>query len=175
MFFLNDKSDTLDRIQYGDQYQNPLNRDDEGISLEKIKSNEWLFTSSNWTSSASKATPGYLNSQAISGELVSTKTFYCNPCHVTTNANGHNDYVHLHLNPHVKGAFATVSIYTISGELVDKVCVNQLLGTLNTFNWFGQEQSNATLPDGIYIAVAEWWSPEGETHTEKIAISTSQY
>lgn len=175
LFFLNDKSDTLDRIQYGDQFQNPLNRDNEGLSLEKIKSNEGLFYSSNWTSSATKATPGFLNSQAISAEVVSTKIFYCNPCHITTNANGHNDYVHLHLNPHVKGAFASVSIYTISGELVDKVCVNQLLGTLNTFNWFGQHQSNAALPDGIYIAVAEWWSPEGETHTEKIAISTSQY
>ena len=175
VFFVSNKADTLDKIQYGDQFQNPLNRNDEGISLEKIKSQEWLFSPSNWTSSGAKATPGYKNSQAMSNESTSTEIFYCSPCHVTTNINGHSDYVHLHLNPEVKGAFASIRIYTISGEVVSNVCENQLLGTSNTFNWYGQKHTNGLLPDGIYIAVAEWWSPEGEMHTEKIAISTSQY
>ena len=175
VIFLNEKSDTLDRIKYGDQFQNPLNRDDEGISLEKIKPDSPVFTSANWTSCAVGATPGYLNSQSLNQETVSSKIFYCSPCHVTTNLNGNADYVHLHLNPKVQGAFASVSVYTLSGELIDKVCVNQLLGSLNTFNWYGQQQASVALPDGIYIAVAEWWSPNGNTHTEKIAISTSQY
>ncbi|MGN6645917.1 MAG: hypothetical protein ACTHJT_05245 [Cytophaga sp.] len=175
MFFLNSSSDTLDYIEYGDRFQNPLNRKDEGISLEKIRSHDAAFTASNWTSSAVGATPGYQNSQTLGSELLSSNIFYCNPCHATVNLNGNNDYVHLHLNPMVEGAFASVSIYTITGELVDKLCVNQLLGTSNTFNWYGQQQSSAPLPDGIYVAVAEWWSPAGDTHTEKIAISTSQY
>ncbi len=175
LFFLNSNSDTLDHIQYGDEFQNPLNREDEGISLEKIRPNDAGFTASNWTSSAVGATPGYQNSQTLGSEALSSKIFYCNPCHATMNLNGNNDYIHLHLNPMVEGAFASVSIYTVAGELVDKLCVNQLLGASNTFNWYGQQQSSAQLPDGIYVAVAEWWSPSGAAHTEKIAISTSQY
>ena len=175
LFFLNIGADTLDHIEYGDRFQNPLNRDDEGISLEKIRPNDAGFTASNWTSSAVGATPGYQNSQMLGGDPSSSKIFYCNPCHATINLNGNNDYVHLYLNPMAEGAFASVSIYTLAGELVDKLCVNQLLGASNTFNWYAQQQSSTPLPDGIYVAVAEWWSPSGDTHTEKIAISTSQY
>lgn len=171
----NKDSDTLDKIVFNDALQNPLNRNDEGISLEKIDTYKTYFTRANWTSSAMGATPGYTNSQNLLVETDEAKLFYCRPCHVTTDLNGTNDYALLYLNPGVTGAFASVSIYNLAGELVDNVCVNQLLGTENIFQWNGSHHSYKFLSDGIYIAVAEWWFPDGKTSTAKIALSTSQY
>ncbi len=171
----NDVSDTLDTITFNDALQNPLNRNNEGISLEKIDPYKTYFSSANWTSSAAGVTPGYVNSQHLSVIGEETQPFYCQPCHITTDLNGRNDYVLLYLHPSAAGAFASISIYTLSGELVDKVCVNQLLGNQNMFQWNGLHQSNTLLGDGIYIAVAEWWLPNGKVRTAKIAISTSHY
>ncbi len=173
--FTSNNADTLDQIYYGDQFQNPLNRNDEGISLEKIIASEAFFSGSNWTSSASKCTPGYINSQNYLSGDIPEKIFYCNPCHVTTNLNGADDYALLHLNQMVNGCFANISIYKLSGERIEDLCINQLLGSSNTFQWNGQQHGGGTLEDGIYVAVAEWWSPDGKTFTSKIALSTSQY
>lgn len=175
LIMTNEASDTLDDIPFNDDFQNPLNRDDEGISLEKIDLNKTYFTAANWTSSAVGATPGYINSQNLLTTKEGPQPFYCEPCHITTDLNGKNDYVLLHLNPSAAGTFASISIYNLSGELVDKVCVNQLLGKENMFQWNGAQQSNMLLSDGIYLAVAEWWSPNGKVTTSKIAISTSHY
>ena len=175
LLFVSNTTDTLDRISYGDAFQNPLNRSDEGISLEKIVASEPDFSSGNWTSSAVKSTPGYVNSQHYSDINPSESPFYCNPCHVTTNLNGVNDYVLLHLNQKTSGCFATIGIYRLSGEKIQDLCMNQLLGSSNTFQWNGQQYGAGLLQDGIYIAVAEWWSPDGKSFTSKIAISTSQY
>ena len=171
----NEMPDTLDMITFNDDLQNPLNRSNEGISLEKIDAYKTYYSAANWTSSASGATPGYINSQNLSAPPEESQPFYCQPCHITTDLNGRNDYVLLYLNPSTTGTFASVSIYTLAGELVDKVCVNQLLGNQNIFQWNGQQQSNTLLTDGIYIAVAEWWLPNGKMRTAKIAISTSHY
>jgi|GEM_PF-5485782 len=175
LLFVSNGADTLDRVSYGDAFQNPLNRSDEGISLEKIVASKVDFSSGSWTSSAVKCTPGYINSQHYSDINPSESPFYCNPCHVTTNLNGANDYVLLHLNQKAGGCFATISIYRLSGEKIQDLCMNQLLGSSNTFQWNGQQYGTGPLQDGIYVAVAEWWSPGGESFTSKIAISTSQY
>lgn len=173
--WLSQNGDTLDQINYGDTYQNPLHRNTEGYSLEKISSSESNFYASNWTTSAVYATPGYLNSQHIQSFSIQHKPFYCNPCHVTTNLNGVNDYAVLHMGEATQGCFGSIGIYRLSGEKVIDLIVNQSLGSINAFQWNGQQQGGTLLEDGIYVAVAEWWSPDGKTYVSKIAISTSQY
>jgi hypothetical protein len=175
LIWLNNSGDTLDRVSYGDAYQNALHRDTEGYSLEKISSSVFGFYPANWTTSAVYATPGYVNSQQAQASGVHPKPFYCHPCHVTTNLNGVNDYALLHIGEMAQGDFGSISIYRLSGEKVVDLVVNQLLGSSNTFQWNGQQQGGGMLEDGIYVAVAEWWSPDGKTNVSKIAISTSQY
>lgn len=173
--WINQNGDTLDQVYYGDDYQNALLRDTEGYSVEKISSSDPYFYSANWTSSAVRATPGFKNSQQLPANVVQQKSFYCNPCHVTTNLNGINDVVLLHLEEISQGSFGSIRIYRISGEKVADLIVNQPLGSANAFQWNGQQQGGGLLEDGIYIAVAEWWSFNGQTFISKIAISTSQY
>lgn len=174
LIWLNQNGDTLDHVCYGDAYQNPLHRNSEGYSLEKIYSSAPNFYAANWTTSAVYATPGYVNSQQMYTGT-QHKPFYCNPCHVTTNLNGVNDFAVLHLGEAVQGCFGSIGIYRLSGEKVIDLIVNQSLGNTNTFQWNGQQQGGALLEDGIYVAVAEWWSSDGKTYVSKIAISTSQY
>ncbi|WP_157446971.1 hypothetical protein [Cytophaga aurantiaca] len=168
-------SDTLDQVYYGDSYHNPLLRNTEGYSLEKVSSSDSYFSVSNWTTSAVNATPGYINSQHEVSDKIQQKGFYCNPCHVTTNLNGVNDYVMLHLNEAAQGCFGSIGIYRLSGEKVLDLLVNQSLGNMNTIQWNGQQQGGALLEAGIYIAVAQWWTSNGQVYVSKIAISTSQY
>ena len=175
LIWLNHNGDTLDHISYGDAYHNVLHRNTEGYSLEKISSYEPNFYAANWTTSAVHATPGYGNSQQAQTNGTQHKVFYCNPCHVTTNLNGVNDFAVLHVGEAAQGCFGSIGIYKLSGEKVIDLVVNQSLGKTNSFQWNGQQQGGALLEDGIYVAVAEWWSSDGKTHTSKIAISTSQY
>jgi len=175
LIWLNPNGDTLDQVSYGDSYQNPLHRNTEGFSLEKISSSEANFYSANWTTSAVYSTPGYLNSQHGPTYSGQKKPFYCNPCHVTSNLNGGNDYAVLHMGEATQGCFGSIGIYRLSGEKVVDLIVNQWLGNTNTFQWNGQQQGGGLLEDGIYVAVAEWWSSDGKTYVSKIAISTSQY
>ena len=142
--------------------------------MEKISATETIFYTSNWTTSAVFATPGYINSQQL--QLKSeNKHFYCNPCHVTTNLNGLNDFAILNISADTEGCFGSIGIYKLSGEKVNDLIVNQLLGSVNSFQWNGEGQGGKILEDGIYIAVAEWWSSDGRTNVSKFAISTSQY
>ena len=173
--WLNQNADTIDQVSYGDIYQNPLHRNVEGYSLEKITSVEPSFYAANWTTSAVQATPGYLNSQHNQADSFLHKPFYCSPCHVTTNLNGINDYVLFFMSEATQGCFGSISIYRLTGEKVIDLIVNQSLGNSNTFQWNGQQQGGALLEDGIYVAVGEWWSSDGKTNVSKIAISTSQY
>jgi len=175
LIWLNQNADTIDQVSYGDNYQNPLHRNTEGYSLEKITSAEPSFYAANWTTSAVQATPGYLNSQHNQADSSRHKPFYCSPCHVTTNLNGINDYVLLFMSEATQGCFGSISIYTLAGEKVIDLIVNQPLGNFNTFQWNGQEQGGALLEEGIYVAIGEWWSSDGKTYVSKIAISTSQY
>ncbi|HSY62019.1 MAG TPA: lamin tail domain-containing protein, partial [Cytophaga sp.] len=175
LIWLSQDGDTLDQVSYGDSYQNPLHRNTEGYSLEKISSIEPIFHAANWTTSAVSATPGYINSQHTQAYSIQQKPFYCNPCHVTTDLNGVNDYVIVHMNETAQGCFGSIGIYRLSGEKVIDLIVNQPLGNTNAFQWNGQKQGGGLLEDGIYIAVAEWWSSDGKTYVSKIAISTSQY
>ena len=167
--------DTLDYIEYRDDFHNKLLRNSEGYSLEKINTINPVFLPDNWTSSADRATPGYENSQQVRYNSPESKDFYCAPCHASTNLNGVDDFVLLHLNPHTQAAFGTLRIYGIDGHILVDLFVNQLLGFENTFKWNGLKQNGEILTDGIYIAVAEWWTSDGKVNTSKIAISTSQY
>lgn len=167
--------DTLDYIEYRDDFQNRLLRNSEGYSLEKINSTNPVFIPDNWTSSAVRATPGYENSQKASSDSHENKSFYCTPCHASVNLNGVNDFVLLHLNPLTQDAFGSIRIFGLNGDILANIFVNQLLSYENTFKWNGLKQNGEVLTDGIYVAVAEWWTSDGKVNTSKIAISTSQY
>jgi hypothetical protein len=167
--------DTLDYIEYRDDFQNKLLRNYEGYSLEKINSTNPFFAPDNWTSSAVMATPGYENSQQVSSTSYESKSFYCAPCHASVNLNGVNDFVLLHLNPLTQGAFGSMRIFGLNGDILANIFINQLLSYENTFKWNGLKQNGEVLTDGIYVAVAEWWTSDGKVNTAKIAISTSQY
>ena len=173
--FITYLQDTLDDIVYGDFLQNPLNREKEGFSLEKINPFQAEFNSSNWTSSASGATAGLPNSQLFISKDPGSIPFHCDPCHVVTQGQNKSPLALLYLNTSSGSSRGSLSIYTVAGEKVLDLFTNQILANKNTFQWNGQSTGNARLPDGIYIAVAEWWLPDGEKFVMKIPVSTSAY
>jgi hypothetical protein len=175
LHFVDAISDTLDVVYYGDAYHNPLLRNKEGVSLEKINPDLNSFSPHNWTSSAVNCTPGYENSQFFTSTVGTQKVFYCDPCHVTTNSNGVTDFVLMYLNEMQPGFLASIRIYTLTGEKVVDISINQIVGAENSFKWNGQKQNGSLLEDGIYLAVAEWWTSDGRAYRSKIPISTSQY
>jgi hypothetical protein len=175
LLLIANNGDTLDFIEYRDDFQNRLLRNSEGYSLEKIHSTNSVFSPDNWTSSAVRATPGYENSQQASSDSHENKSFYCAPCHASVNLNGVNDFVLLHLNPLTQDAFGSIRIFGLNGDILANLFINQLLSYENTFIWNGLKQNGEVLTDGIYVAVAEWWTSDGKVNTAKIAISTSQY
>ena len=168
-------ADTLDQVRYGDFLQNPLNRENEGISLEKINPFTMDFIPSNWTSSASKATAGFTNSQFNLPDDQSSEKFYCKPCHVTTQYHGQSNPSLLYLSTDSGNSRGSISIYSLAGEKVMDLFINQILAAKNVFQWNGQGYGNVPLPSGIYIAVAEWWLPDGKKRIMKIPLSTSAY
>mgnify|MGYP003634309406 CR=1 FL=1 len=144
-----------DQFEYNESMHFELITDPKGVSLERINYLLGTNSASNWHSAASTAgfaTPGYENSQYLSGTsdgneiTISPKTF-------SPNNDGYKDVTAIAYRFDTEGYVATITIHNDNGQLVKTLVNNQTINASGEFIWDGTNQRNEILPTGMYIVL----------------------
>lgn len=159
---LNDR--IMETCFYSPDFHNPLLLDQEEVSLERIFPDALATNKENWTSASTNsgyATPGYANSQL--SQKLNKEDIIIDPKIFSPNGDGENDQVFVKYQLPGPGWMAKVNIFDKKGRLIKTLNSLTISGTRGYFSWNGQKEDGSIAPMGIYIALIEFFSLEGET------------
>jgi hypothetical protein len=154
----------IDSFDYDNDSHFPFIDDTKGISLERINFDAPTQNSSNWHSASTISgggTPTFKNSQirptnpADDFFSIAEKTF-------SPDEDGFRDFLLIDYSLETQGYLATVKIYDAKGRLVKTLFENELLGQEGSLKWNGITDEGRKARIGIYIILAEIFSPTKE-------------
>ena len=152
----------IDKVSYTEDWHLSLIDDTENKTLERINPEGASSSASNWHTAAETVgfgTPGKLNSQYMSGEVSST--FGTTEPIFSPDNDGFQDVLLFQYNFEA-GMIATLKIFDNQGREIHTLFSSELLGQQGSFTWDGVLENNQKAPIGIYIAVIEAFSADGE-------------
>ncbi len=165
----------LEQVNYSEDWHHQLISSADGVSLERIhpalKSNE----ASSWHSAASAvnyASPGRVNSQ-FSGNAVGQGSISVQSSTVSPNNDGQNDVLLLTYNL-PQSAVLSVVIFGVNGVQMATIADQLLTENSGTLSWDGTDENGQLAASGIYIVLAEWFTPSGEKGMQKLNIVVSR-
>jgi hypothetical protein len=152
----------IDRVHYQDDYHSVFIQDDEGISLERLTFGE-SEDAENWksASSAVRATPGYLNSNAISGSASGDETILIEP-EVFLPVDGQPNFTTINFKFDRPGYIASVRIFDSSANMIKEIANNELLGENGFFRWDGDRDDGTKAGTGSYMVYVEVFDDQGD-------------
>ena len=176
IYLLTPDSNLVDKFSYSEDMHYELINDTEGISLEKIISNENSGDFSNWTSAAESVgwgTPGVENSQRFN-QLISTNQFEVQTAVFSPDNDGFEDVAVFSYQLMDSDMVGNASIYDKTGRLIKRVLINKLLGIEGQFTWDGTNFNNQKAGIGIYLIHFEAFGENGDiiTHKKSITLKT---
>jgi len=155
---------TIDSFDYTEDLHFALIDEEDGVSLERISPNTPTQTTSNWHSAASTVgfgTPTYQNSQfrttSTNSEVFSIPEPVFSP-----NQDGFQDVLIIEYQVENQGFLANVKIFDAKGRLVRQLYNNELLAPAGTLTWDGLTEDGLKARIGIYVVLAEIFSPNQE-------------
>lgn len=168
---LNDRGVILDEFCYTEKMHHPLIHNREGVSLERINPSVPASDQANWQSAsadAGHATPGYQNSQYLSGKgrklsVSATPSF-------SPNGDGYNDLLRVTYDTPLPGWVGSSWIFDTTGRPVLQLLKNQLLATSGFYEWDGTDETGRRIPPGPYILVMEAYDMDGNVERLKKAV-----
>ncbi len=162
----------IDYFAYNDDMHFELLRDDEGVSLERIKPNTKTNTPHNWHSASKQsgyATPTQKNSQFIEPNIKEpNKWINLNKPEFSPNADGTDDFLIINYILGEPGWSGTITIFNRYGQRIKILADNELLGTKGFFTWDGITDNNKKASMGIYVIFADLFSAKGEKKQKKM-------
>ena len=167
----------IDYFAYNDDMHFELLRDDEGVSLERIKPDAKTNTPHNWHSASKQsgyATPTQKNSQFIEPNIKEpNKWISLSKTEFSPNADGTDDFLIINYILDEPGWSGTITVFNRHGQRIKILADNELLGTKGFFTWDGITDNNKKAPIGIYIIFADFFSAKGEKKQNKITAIVS--
>lgn len=159
----------VDEIHYSDSWHHSQLNDLHDISLERINPMSPTQDPTNWHSSASHNTAGWLNSQTINNSNTQQdKYFWLDDPTFSPNNDGHRDHLIIHHNLPTAGYTLTIDAYTRHGVHICRIADNQLLSTQGYTLWNGTNSNYETIPAGLYILVIQAINPNQNKITQKL-------
>ena len=157
----------IDRLAYSKNLHLSLLSTQEGVSLERIRTNG-ASNGSNFHSAAGAvgyATPGRPNSQAqdaVGGdqELAITPEVF------TPDDDGQQDFATLNYHLDAPGYAATITVYDALGRLTRHLVRNETLPTTGFVQWDGIDDRGHKATVGYYILLVELFRPSGGERRE---------
>jgi hypothetical protein len=163
VIILNEQGEKLDHLNYNEDWHFKLIENREGISLERIDYNQKTQEENNWHSAASSAgygTPGYKNSQNISGENLNQEVKIL-PETITPNNDGKDDIASIQYSFSEPGNVATIIVFDAAGRKVRTLQRSVICGINGSFNWDGLDDQNKKISTGIYVVYFEIFNLKG--------------
>jgi hypothetical protein len=158
----------LDSLHYSASWHFPFLPDSEGYSLERINVNTPTQTPENWFSGAASyggATPGRANSQQSSANPAGDLSL--NFPELSPDLDGYHDRLEVNYQMSDPGLFACASIFTLDGQKLKDLLINESIGTSGQFFWDGTTQFGTLAPAGIYVLYFQAFSTNPGVFFEK--------
>ena len=158
---------TIDQLAYNKNLHLSLLTTQEGVSLERIRTNGPSL-GSNFHSAAGAvgyATPGRPNSQAqdaVGGDQELTIV----PEVFTPDDDGQQDFATLNYHLDATGYAATITVYDALGRLTRHLVRNETLPTTGFVQWDGIDDRGHKAAVGYYILLVELFRPSGGERRE---------
>ncbi|MBR9921840.1 MAG: hypothetical protein GYB31_13450 [Bacteroidetes bacterium] len=162
----------LESFDYSDDLHHPLLDDTRGVSLERIRISDPVNSGANWHSAAATAgyaTPTGPNSQAYAPANNNEKAFSLVHPSFSPDGDGYQDLLLLDYKLEETGFTANIRVFNASGNQVNVLAANAILGASGSFQWEGNTSNNDLAPMGIYVLWIEYFHPDGRRLEEKIS------
>lgn len=158
----------LDRVSYTSDWHLSLIDDTENKTLERIDPNGVSSSASNWHTAAENigfGTPGRQNSQymiaTVNGDFGTISSIF------SPDNDGFEDVLLFYYTMPQGEMIATVKIYDERGRLVRELVKSEVLSLLGNFSWDGINDQNTKAQLGVYLAVIEAFSVDGNADFSK--------
>lgn len=162
----------LDRFAYNDKMHYSGLSSDEGVSLERLRTDHPTQDENNWHSAASTvgyATPGFKNSQA--GAELPRDDITIIPEVFSPDNDGFDDYTEFALSFTQLENRLSIQIFDRHGHPVRLLANNEYCGTEALFRWDGTDDNRQPLPSGSYVTLISWWNQEGKAKRIRKVVS----
>lgn len=173
---MNLQGTVVDELQYHHSWHFGLISDKEGVALERISYNQPTQERSNWSSAASTAhfgTPGYPNSQLMTGGSISGQVAVI-PAVFSPDNDGFNDFAAVEYQLEESGFVANIRIFDANGRAVRHLAQNATLLAQGRFRWDGLDDKGNKLPIGIYVVLTELFNVQGKTRKFKQVVTLAR-
>lgn len=157
----------LDSFYFNDALHHPLIEKTDGVSLERVK-----VPSSAWTSAAFTAgygTPGYQNSQLFESDETFLSEMELIPKVFTPNGDGIDDVLQIRFELETRVQMS-LKIFNLAGHEVKTLLNNESVGSEAEIFWDGRMENGSLASSGIYIVLAEGFTPSGNIYRFKKAV-----
>lgn len=169
---LSAQGETVESFAYDEKMHHPLLRDPKGVSLERISPMTPAAVGMNWQSASGNedyATPGRKNSQSISGEF-EEEMIQIDPEVFDPLGSSGPSFASIRYEIGQSGWVGTFRIFSSSGQWVQTLAQNQVLGTSGLLTWAGTDASGKMAKPGYYVLLVELFEPGGRTKAVKKTI-----
>ncbi|HLA57695.1 MAG TPA: lamin tail domain-containing protein, partial [Puia sp.] len=173
---LNTSADIIDELDYDHHWHSPMLSNENGVALERIRTDLATELASNWTSATAASgygTPGYKNSE-YSGDSTAPDFISVEPKVFSPDMDGYQDFLFIHYHLPTAGFIGTISIYDIYGRMARKLVDNILWGTAGSFRWDGLDEQQRLLPMGHYILIIQLYLPDGTIINRKLVATLAR-
>ncbi|NNC94617.1 MAG: hypothetical protein HKN92_03575 [Chitinophagales bacterium] len=153
----------IDRVSYSKDWHTELLGDLNGVSLERINSNDSASNPMNWQSASASedfATPTEVNSHHIDSVSTHFEVNFENRL-FSPNGDGANDLLLFTIKKAGSGDYVSITIFTDKGQFIKQLAFNSWLGNRSQFKWDGVDEDGQKAGIGIYFLLIEWFD-EGE-------------
>jgi len=149
----------IDQLYYTEGMHAKGLSDKKGVALERIRWNQPTQDATNWTSATSQSgygTPGYVNSQNMSGKQpeagVEVEIDY---------SQASIGRYQIRYRVEQSGYNSRMFIFDAWGKKQKTLLLNAILGPEGVVEWDGKDESGKTLAAGIYVVYTEAFNMEG--------------
>jgi hypothetical protein len=142
----------LDKLKYSSAWHSSILGDTEGVSLERLDATASTQNPNNWFSAAQNvgyASPGRSNSQQIGAKQ--NGSLYLTQPEFSPDQDGYHDFLEIQYELPAPNMLVQAEIYTLGGNLVKKLIINELFGTKGVLIWDGSTEYGTIATNGIYI------------------------
>ncbi|WP_276368043.1 lamin tail domain-containing protein [Chryseolinea sp. H1M3-3] len=173
---LDNVDNVISYFNYTKEMHSIFLKDDEGVSLERISTQDIAGTE-NWKSASGSvgyATPGYMNSNAIADLTLNADAIKVTPEIFNPMASQFN-FALIHYNFPQGGHVANIKILGPQGHLIKELANNDILGTSGFYRWDGDRDDGTKANIGYYMIWFEVFDQQGgiKRYQNRVAIAAS--
>ncbi len=154
----------IDEMNYSDKMHYDLLSITQGVSLERISTENHSLDENNWHSASfnfNYGTPGYRNSMAQDVTDAVGNGISIIPEVFSPDGDGYNDICGIHYKFDNNGYCMNVKIFNSDGLLVRNLFNDNLVSGEGVIHWDGRDDNNSSVSIGIYIIQTELFDLNG--------------